>query len=66
MKQEPIEALAVLDTRQSPWFLNGYYQESIEGPVIDVKGMRVNMEKSHKVKTLSENPIWSGCGTYLP
>jgi hypothetical protein len=32
MKQEPIEALVVFDTRQNSWFLNGGYQESIEGP----------------------------------
>ena len=66
MKQELIKALVVLDTRQNSWFLNGGYQESIEGPVIHVKGMRVNMEDLHAVTTLRESSIWSGCGTYFP
>ncbi len=47
MNQNLLKALVVLDSRENSWFLNGGFNESIECQVIDVKGMRVNMEDFH-------------------
>jgi diguanylate cyclase (GGDEF)-like protein len=42
MKQKPLRALVVLDSRENSWFLNGRIDESIDCHLIDVKGLRVN------------------------
>jgi two-component system cell cycle response regulator len=44
MKQKPLKALVVLDSRESSWFLNGGLNEWIDCHLIDVKGLRVDME----------------------
>jgi two-component system, cell cycle response regulator len=44
MKQKPLKALVVLDSRENSWFLNAGMDESIDCHLIDVKGMRVNKE----------------------
>jgi two-component system, cell cycle response regulator len=44
MKQEQLKALVVWDSREHSWFLNGGTHESIDCQVLDVKGLRVNME----------------------
>jgi two-component system, cell cycle response regulator len=41
MKQKPLRALVVLDSRENSWFLNGGIDESIDCHLIDVKGLRV-------------------------
>ena len=44
MKQKLLKALVVLDSRENSWFLNGGTDESIDCHLMDVKGLRVNME----------------------
>jgi diguanylate cyclase (GGDEF)-like protein len=44
MKQKPLKALVVLDSRENSWFLNGGMDKSIDCHLIDVKGLRVNKE----------------------
>jgi two-component system cell cycle response regulator len=44
MKQKLLKALVVLDSREDSWFLSGGTHESIDCHLIDVKGLRVNME----------------------
>jgi diguanylate cyclase (GGDEF)-like protein len=47
MKQSLLKALVVLDNRENSWFLNGDLHESVDCHLIDVKGLRVNMEDLH-------------------
>jgi hypothetical protein len=44
MKQKPLRALVVLDSREDSRFLNASTHESIDCHLLDVKGWRVNME----------------------
>jgi len=44
MKQKQLKAIVVLDSREDSWFLNGGIHESIDCHLMDVKGLRVNME----------------------
>jgi two-component system cell cycle response regulator len=44
MKQKLLRALVVLDSREDSWFLNGGSHESIDCHLLDVKGLRVNIE----------------------
>ncbi len=44
MKQKRLKALVVWDSRENSWFLNGGTHESIDCQLLDVKGLRVNME----------------------
>src|SRR5580692_1406995 len=44
MKQKLLKALVVLDSREQSWFLNGGTNDSIDCQLMDVKGLRVNME----------------------
>ena len=53
MKQELIEALVVLDTRQNSWLLNGGYQESIEGP----RDRRQGHAREHGGFARGDNPM---------
>jgi len=47
MKQKLLKALVILDSRENSWFFNGGFHESIDCHLIDVKGLRVNIEDSH-------------------
>jgi two-component system cell cycle response regulator len=44
MKQKLPRALVVLDSRQNSWFLNEDSHESLDCHVLDVKGLRVDVE----------------------
>jgi len=44
MKQKLTRALVVLDSRENSWFLNGSSHESLDCHVLDVKGLRVDVE----------------------
>ena len=44
MKQKLPRALVVLDSRENSWFLNGDSHESLDCHVLDVKGLRVDVE----------------------
>jgi two-component system cell cycle response regulator len=44
MKQRLLKALVVLDSRENSWFLSGGSHESIDCHLLDVKGVRVNIE----------------------
>jgi two-component system cell cycle response regulator len=45
MKPEKVlKALVVLDGRENSWFLNGGFHESIDGQLMDVKSLAVNVE----------------------
>jgi diguanylate cyclase (GGDEF)-like protein len=45
MKQKKLpKALVVLDSRENSWFLNGDSHESLDCHVLDVKGLRVDVE----------------------
>jgi len=44
MKQKLPTALVVLDSRENSWFLNGSSHESLDCHVLDVKGLRVDVE----------------------
>ena len=44
MKQKLLKALVVLDSRENSWFLNGGTDELIDCHLMDVKGLRVNMD----------------------
>jgi two-component system cell cycle response regulator len=44
MKQKLTRALVVLDSREDSWFLNGSSHESLDCHVLDVKGLRVDVE----------------------
>ena len=44
MKRTLLKALVVLEKWENSWFLNGGFHESIDGQLIDVKALRVNMQ----------------------
>src|ERR1700675_382025 len=46
MKQKMLKALVILDSGENSWFLNGGFHESIDCHLVDVKGLRVNLEDS--------------------
>lgn len=43
MKRTLLKALVMLEKWENSWFLNGGFHESIDGQLIDVKALRVNM-----------------------
>jgi two-component system cell cycle response regulator len=47
MKQSLLKALVMLDNRENSWFLNAGLHESVDCHLIDVRGLRVNMEDLH-------------------
>ncbi|HEY3656185.1 MAG TPA: GGDEF domain-containing protein [Steroidobacteraceae bacterium] len=44
MKRTLLKALVMLEKWENSWFLNGGFHESIDGQLIDVKALRVNMQ----------------------
>jgi predicted signal transduction protein with EAL and GGDEF domain len=44
MKPTLLKALVMLEKWENSWFLNGGFHESIDGQLIDVKALRVNMQ----------------------
>jgi two-component system cell cycle response regulator len=44
MKLPLLKALVMLEKWENSWFLNGGFHESIDGQLIDVKALRVNMQ----------------------
>jgi two-component system, cell cycle response regulator len=44
MKLPALKALVMLEKWENSWFLNGGFHESIDGQLIDVKALRVNMQ----------------------
>src|SRR5882724_9811714 len=44
MKRTLLKALVMLEKWENSWFLNGGFHESIDGQLIDVKALRVNLQ----------------------
>jgi two-component system cell cycle response regulator len=44
MKRTLLKALVILEKWENSWFLNGGFHESIDGQLMDVRAMRVNMQ----------------------
>ncbi len=44
MKRTLLKALVMLERWENSWFLNGGFHESIDGQLMDVKALRVNMQ----------------------
>src|SRR5580693_2205990 len=44
MKRTLLKALVILEKWEDSWFLNGGFHESIDGQLMDVRAMRVNMQ----------------------
>jgi two-component system, cell cycle response regulator len=44
MKRTLLRALVMLEKWENSWFLNGGFHESIDGQLMDVKALRVNMQ----------------------
>jgi two-component system cell cycle response regulator len=44
MKRTLLKALVMLEKWENSWFLNGGFHESIDGQLMDVKALRVNMQ----------------------
>ena len=44
MKRTLLKALVMLEKWENSWFLNGGFHESIDGQLIDVKALRVNIQ----------------------